>query len=167
MSTTLTPAISLGISGSRVNQATKERATVTLSETINFAFTNGTGNGQVDLLYSNTSTLAASTADTIDLAGVLADSAFGSTLTFATVKAIIIKSTAAANKVLTFGGNSGTWETWGSAGGTVKIMPGGMLALIAPNTGYAVTADSADIVKVTNASGGSSTYDIWIFGTSA
>ncbi len=49
---------------------------------------------------------------------------------------------------------------------TVKVKPGGAIALVAPDaTGYAVTAGTADQLKVANSAGGTSvTYDIIIIG---
>jgi hypothetical protein len=169
MATVLTPRIKTTITGTKVKTSDKEVAPVTLNAVLDYAFTNGTGNDQVDLMYSDSVTLTTAANTEIDLAGVIADASFGDVLTFATIKAIMIVSTLDANKVLTVGGAaSNAFESWVTAAGdSLKIMPGGALVLIAPNTGYAVTAGTGDLLKVTNASGGSSTFDIYVFGTSA
>jgi hypothetical protein len=168
VSTTLTPTLKFQITGARAKTDDKESAAVALSETIQYALTNGTGDDQVDLLFSDTRTVTTGADDDLDLAGVLTD-VFGAVLTFAKVKAIVIYSKLAANKVLSVGGDgSNGFTTWlGDASDKVKINGGGLLALIAPDTGFVVTGGTGDILRVTNASGGSSTYDIWIFGTSA
>lgn len=169
MTVAVNPTLRVTINGTKSNTTDKEAAMVTLAETIEKAFTSGTADDQVDLMYSDTVTLTTGANVELDLAGVLTDAAFGNLLTFVTVKAIIIHSSDDANKELTVGGAaSAAFESWvAAAGDAVKIAPGGVFLLIAPNTGYAVGAGSTDKLKITNASGGSSTFDIFIFGTSA
>jgi len=165
----LTPTIKLLITGTRTNAADLESAAVTLNTTIQIPFTNGVNDDQVDLLFSDTRVIGAGLNDDLDLAGVLLDQAFGGVLTFAKVKGLIIYSKLDLNKVLTIQGDGAAgFETWLKATGDgVKINAGGFFALVAPNTGFVVTPTTADILRIANASGGSSTYDIWIFGTSS
>ena len=167
---TITPTLTVSLTGSRQNAADLETANVTLLKIIATALTNGVGLNQVDLMWSDTRTLNASTSEDIDLAGALTDAAFGATLTFARVKAIIIYSKLAANKRLSVGGAaSNAFINWvGDASDVINVDPGGCFVLINPTaTGYAVTADTGDILKITNASGGASTYDIIILGASS
>jgi hypothetical protein len=54
---------------------------------------------------------------------------------------------------------------FGASTHTVAVPPGGILLLVDPNTGWTVTAGTADLLKITNASStGSATYDIELFG---
>ena len=138
-----------------------------LIKTIVTAFTNGTGNGQADKVFHERRTLAAEAYKTYAFASHMTPVRLNETISFATVKAIIIHSTLAANKELTLGGIVGAaFVEWvGDASDLVKIQPGGLFVLTAPNTGYATTG--ADELLITNAAGGSSTYDIIVIGTSA
>lgn len=169
MAQTLTPKIEIKLTGTRQNVGDLETANVTLAKTITHALTNGTSDKQADVIFSDTRTLTTGANETLNLAGSLVDSAFGSTLTFVNIKAIMIFSKLDANRVLTVGGaaSNGFATPFGASTDTIKINPGGSLVLIAPNTGYAVTAGTGDLLKIANASGGSTTYDIIIIGTSA
>lgn len=131
----------------------------------------GTGSGQADKLWiSGGRTLAGSANEDLDLAGTLTD-AFGATFTLARVKGIIIASAAAnTNDVVLGGAAANGFISWvGSATDKVKVKPGGVLALFAPDaTAYPVTAATADLLRVTNGAAGTSiTYDIAVIGSSA
>jgi hypothetical protein len=133
---------------------------------------NGTSAGQADRIFHDTRTIAASSNDDLDLAGVLVDS-FGATITFAKIKGIVVVAAAAnVNNVIIGGGASNPFNTWvtGTTPANV-IRPGtvwALLAGVADATGYAVTAATADILRLTNGGAGTSvTYDIYIIGTSA
>lgn len=139
-------------------------------------FSTGTLANQADLLFVDERTLAASTNDDLDLAGVLV-SAFGQTITFAEIVAIVVvnkprSSGAPANTSnLTVGG--GTNPVTGYLGGTTPtigpIKPGGVALLATGDaTGVAgVTGGTADILRIANGAGGSATYQIAILGRSA
>jgi len=131
----------------------------------------GTGSSQADKLWiSGARTLAASTAEDLDLAGTLLD-VFGGTINLARVKGIIIAASAAnTNNVIVGNAASNGFVSWvGAATHTVTVRPGGLLALFAPDaTAYAVTAGTADLLHVANSGAGSSvTYDVAIIGSSA
>lgn len=132
----------------------------------------GTGAGQADLVFSDTRTIAASGNDDIDLAGGLTD-ALGNTLTFARVKGLIVSAAEGnTNNVHVGGDATSTFLTWvGAEADYVVLRPGATLALFAgpaDATGYAVTASTGDLLRITNGSSGSSvTYDIVIVGASA
>jgi hypothetical protein len=130
---------------------------------------NGTGDNQADKIFSDTRTLAASANEDLDLAGVLSDP-LGAALTFAKVKAILVKaSTGNTNNVVVGGqATNGFLGPFGALAHTVAVPPGGALLLAAPKAGWAVTAGTVDLLKVANSAGGTSvTYDIVILGTSA
>lgn len=164
----LTGSIALAISMAHTcTQDDGSIASDPISKTISTAIANGTGDGQATQIFHERRTLTTGANYEYDLAGALVDE-LGQTLTFATIKAIIIHSTLAANKVLTVGAGTHPLAEWvgDAASDVVNIHAGGLFCLIAPNTGYTVTAGSADDLKVTNASGGSTIYDIIIIGTS-
>lgn len=139
--------------------------------------TDGTSAGKADRLYVATGTLAASASLNLDLAGSVAD-VFGSTITFARIKVIYVELTAdtTATHVYVGGHASAGLTNWITSAGTfgtdqpkVTVRNGGVLFLCAPDaTAYAVTATTADILKITNADGANvATYRLALVGASA
>lgn len=131
----------------------------------------GTAAGQADKVYQGRRTLAASTAEDLDLAGVLTD-AFGATITFARIKGLYIVAAAAnTNNVVVGAAGTNAWATLLNATGTLTLRPG---AFVGVGTGaadavcYAVTTATADLLHVSNGGAGTSvTYDVVIIGSSA
>ncbi|MEV6105703.1 hypothetical protein AB0M28_13445 [Streptomyces sp. NPDC051940] len=134
------------------------------------ALGSGVAANQADRLFTDRRTLAASASEDLDLAAVLLD-AFGATLTFARIKGLIVKADSAnINNVIVGGAAANGFVSWaGGATHTVTVRPGGVLALWAPDAvAYAVTAGTADLLKVANGGAGSGvTYDIILIGASA
>ncbi|HMF88743.1 MAG TPA: hypothetical protein VK575_11750 [Gemmatimonadaceae bacterium] len=171
MATTLTSSVQLMLRalfanpaiGVAISQATIDRSTV-------ISLADGFGANQCDRVYSETRTLAASASVTLDLAGVLLD-AFGSVITFARIKAIIIAALAANTNNVVMGAAAGTQflGPLGSATDTVHVRPGGILALVAPDvTAWPVGAGATDLLKFTNSAAGTGvTYDLILLGASA
>lgn len=133
-----------------------------------FTLTDGAGANQVNRIWTDERTLAASATEDLDLAATLTDP-FGATITFARVKALFVAASASnANNVVVGGAASNGFTTWVS--GTtpaVLVRPGGLLALMAPDaTGYAVTASTGDLLKVTNSGAGTGvTYQVIVIGS--
>jgi hypothetical protein len=131
--------------------------------------TNGTGTADVaSKIYHDIRTLAHSSNEEFDLAGVLED-AFGDVLTFTIVRGLFIinKELSSAAPVLEVGGATNAFSSiFGSATDKVKVAGAGMIAFWNPTVaGYAVTASTADIIKVANTHGADScTYQIVIIG---
>ncbi len=152
-------------------QYTSPLALTTPAAPLNYAaianLTSGTGVNQATKLYSATRTLAASTTEDLDLAGVLLD-AFGAALVFTAVKGLIVASSAAnVNNVVVGGAATNGFINWvADPTDKVNVRPGGVLALFAPDaTGYAVTAATGDLLRVGNGGAGTSvTYDIVVLG---
>ncbi|MGQ4358562.1 hypothetical protein [Streptomyces sp. SAS_272] len=131
---------------------------------------NGTAAGKADRVFSDRRTLAASGTEDLDLAGVLLD-AFGSAITFARVKGLIIAAAAGNSNNVVVGAASGSpWAALLNSTGTLTLRPGAFMAVgtgQADATGYAVTATTADLLKIANSGAGTSvTYDIHIIGAS-
>jgi hypothetical protein len=126
----------------------------------------GTAINQANQLFTDKRNVALSTTDTLDLAGTLVNN-LGQTVTLTKVKGLIIKSAAANGSTLTVGGNVNAFADWlGAATHTVKIRPGGVLCLMAPDaTAYAVTAGTGDLLDITNDDGAAAAdYDIVVIG---
>lgn len=132
-------------------------------------FASGVGANQADLLFCDTRTIAASSSEDLDLAGVLAD-AFGATITMAEVVAIIVFADAANTNNVVLGDATSPVPLFGGTNPTFAVKPGGFFAVGAPNASGLLTvgAGSTDDLKVANSSSGSSvTYTIAVLGRSA
>lgn len=133
----------------------------------NYIFTDGTGANQAKRVFTDTRTIAASANEDLDLAGGLND-AFGAALTFTKIKALIVKADAAnVNDVVVGGAASAQVASiFGNVADNINVKPGGLLMLVAPDVnGYAITATSADLLRIANSGSGSSvTYTIVIVG---
>lgn len=132
-----------------------------------FVLTNGTGANNANQIFTDTRTLTASATEDLDLSGSLVN-AFGTTIAFTKIKALIVTAAAAnTNDVLVGGATSNQAASFfGDATDVVKVKPGGMIALVAPDAnGYSITASTADLLKIANSAGGTSvTYTIVIIG---
>lgn len=130
----------------------------------------GVGLNQADRVFSETRTIAASGTFDLDLAGVLLD-IFGSVITFARIKGIIVLPLVANTNNVVLGNHATAAFVgpFGAATHTLAVKPGGILALIMPDaTGWAVTPTTADMLKFTNGGAGTGvTYDLIVIGASA
>lgn len=167
----LTSDLGITVSGTQTQAGDLSTPSDVLSWRRGVHLASGTGAGAADLRFTDTRTVAASSSEDLDLAGVLAD-AFGSTLTFVKVKGLFISAAAAnTNDVVVGNASSNAWAALLGATGTITLRPGatlGVMAGAADATGYTVTADTGDLLKVANSAGSTSvTYDIVVIGTSA
>lgn len=143
--------------------STKDRVELAVSQ----AFAHGTGNYQADLIFHDKRTLGDGASENLDLAGSLTD-VFGTTLTFAKIKAIIIQNLSTVQTLTVGGAAANAFINWvGDATDKINLPPGGAFCLMAPLAGFAVTADTGDILKIANSAGDPVDYNIWIIGTSA
>ena len=137
---------------------------------VGVSFSNGTGANQANQMFADQRTLSASATEDLDLAGVLVNN-IGTTVTFARVKAIIVKASSSnTNNVLVGGASATQFINWvGDPTDKISVRPGGAFILIAPDaTGYAVTAATGDLLKIANSAGTTSvTYDIIIIGATS
>lgn len=166
-------SVSLKISASELKSGVSVGAAQwsgVLQHVLNFG--NGTTANNIDLVYVAERTVSTGANDDIDLTGVLS-SAVGTAFNAAEIVliAIINKPESGVNTTaLTVGNGTNAFEGFVSAAGTLgPIRPGGILLLVNPDaTGLGtVAAGTDDILRVTNASGASNTYQIAIFGRSA
>jgi len=137
------------------------------------SFTDGTGQGQADILWADIRTVSSASNDDLDFAGVLS-SAFGATIAAAELVALVIinapASGAANTTTLTLGqGSTNPVLLFGGTSPTKTIKPGGVLLLADTDaTGLAtVSAGSADTLRIANGSGASATYQIAVLARSA
>lgn len=164
----LTSTLNFSISGSQTNALDLGTASHPFSLASNFSLASGTGANQADRAFSDTRTLGASATEDLDLAGVLTD-AFGAVITFAKIKAIVIKAAAANTNNVNLSrpaGATGVPLFLAISDGLI-IPPGYTFAWFGPGTGITVTPTSGDLFTLTNSAGGTGvTYDVVIIGTS-
>ncbi len=167
MPTTLVATAKAAISAQYANVLEFGGVEQTLKYSTAAAFSDGAGANQAQKLFTDQRTLAASANETLDLSGVLQD-VFGATLTFTKIKAILVKAAEGnTNNVVVGGAASNGWVgPFGATTDTVSVKPGGTVMFVAPDAnGYAVTAGTADQLKVANSGAGTGvTYDIVIVG---
>lgn len=144
---------------------TTGRATTAINNVWNFA--DGTGANQASAVFTDTRTLSASATENLDLAGVLTD-AFGSTITAAKVKAIMVTAASGNTNAVqvTRPASNGVPLFMGASDG-VALTPGAGFCAVWPDAnGIAVTAATGDIITVTNSAGSTSvTYTVAILYT--
>ena len=116
-------------------------------------------------MFKDTRTLAASGTENLDLAGVLVD-AFGATATSAEIIAIYVKAAAGNTNNVVIGNVTNGFVGPLGATGTYTVSPGDFF-LATSRAGWAVTAATADLLKITNSAAGTPvTYDVVIIGRS-
>jgi hypothetical protein len=132
-------------------------------------FASGTGANQADIVWADERTIAASSSEDLDLAGVLAD-AFGATVAAAEVVAILVIADAANTNNVVIGDATSPIPLFGGTNPTHAVKPGGVFFAAAPNAAGLLTvgAGSTDDLKVANSSSGTGvTYKIAILARSA
>jgi hypothetical protein len=131
--------------------------------------TNGTAVNQADKLWVDANrTLAASAADSIDIAGVLT-SAFGVSLTLVKLKGLFITTSAGNPDNLSVSRVASGVPLFVAATDALVIPPGGMFAWATKAaTAVAITPGTGDLITVTAAAtAGTYTYTIAVVGTGA
>jgi len=168
MSISLVSKIKLSLNLRQQNPLDLVTADAPLLKDYAVSLLSGTGAGRADKIFSDTRTI--SSGEDLDLAGVLLD-IYGTAITFARVKALIIhaKSDNVGNVLV--GGVANGWATLISpaATGIVTLRPDTTFAVFAgvdDATGYAVTAATGDLLHVAPSTG-TVTYDVIAVGASA
>jgi hypothetical protein len=132
------------------------------------ALSAGIGAGNIDTLWRDTRTLAASATESLDLRGALVDQ-LGYTALFGRVKALLVMADPSnVNDVTLARGASNGAPLFIANGDGILVRPGGFLLLScseSDSTGYAITGGTADLITLGNSSSGSTvTYTIVVMG---
>lgn len=131
------------------------------------AFANGTGADQANMVWSDERTLADDGTENIDLAGGLTD-AFGTSITFTGIKAILIHNQSGdAGLEITPAVSNGFLGPFADASDQITVPAGGQLLITNPSAaGWAVTAGTGDLLTLTHDGTGTSSlsYKIVIVG---
>ena len=166
MSETLTASVKLTVNASLVGTSDLGQRSYDLPYSKTISFSHGTGANQANQIWTDTRTLSASTAEDLDLYGVLT-SPLGTTLNFTKIKASIVTTAAGNTNNVVIGGDSAALLGFvGDASDTIIVRPGGFIAIgCSDATAYGVTATTGDILQVANSSSGTSvTYTIIVIG---
>lgn len=166
----LNSTIKVDVTATETSSLDLAQRTATHSLSLAKSLTSGTGAGQADMAFSDTRTLAASANEDLDLAGVLS-AAFGGTLTFVRIKAIIVTADPGNTNNVIIGGAAATQFVgpFGAATHTIALQPGNGFAITATGaTGWTVGAGASDFLRIANSGGTTGvTYSILIIGASA
>lgn len=140
------------------------RAPATLAGLLQF--TPGTdATSKANIQFADTRTLAASATENLDLSGVLVDG-LGAVITAAEIVAIAITADSANTNDVILGGAASNAFVGPFSGTTpaIAIAPGDF-AVLTCKRGWAVTAGTGDLLKVTNSAAGTPvSYSIVIIG---
>lgn len=169
MAPTLTASINISVNGKQLNPLDLGVETVPFSKALAVALASGVGANQADKVFTDERTLAASATEDLDLAASLVD-AFGATITFVKLKAvIIIAAPGNTNDVVVTRPASNGVPLFLAAGDGLNVKPGGAFVWIAPGlVGATVTPATGDLITITNGGAGTPvTYDVILIGTSA
>ena len=169
---TLTSTVRLAVTASQVSTGDLGTAVAPVTLKASTDLADGVAVGQANRVFADTRTLAASATEDLDLAGVLLDT-FGAAITFARIKALVIRAAPSnTNNVIVGGASATQFASWvGAATHTVTLRPGATLALFAGEedaTGYVSAAGVSDLLKIANSGAGSAvSYDVVLVGCSA
>lgn len=164
----LTATVNITAIGTQTLAADLGTASFPFSGGVAYTLTDGTTAGKADRIFTDTRTLAASATESLDLAGSLTD-VFGSSLTFATIKAVFVSAaTGNTNDVQVTRPASNGVLLFMAAGDGIALKPGYGFGWAGSGTGVTITAGTGDLLTFTNSAAGSSvTYSVTIIGTSA
>lgn len=169
---TLTSKVRVAVDANQTAPQDLGSAAAAAAKNWTVSFADGVAAGQANRVWADTRTIAASGTDDIDLSGALLD-AFGAADVFVKVKTIVVTAAAGnTNNVVVGGAASAQFGSiFGDVTDKVVVRPGGVFALSVGSgdlNGYAVTATTADILRVANSGAGTSvTYDILVIGTAS
>ena len=124
-------------------------------------YPDGSAAGSVDLVYSDTFSIAGASTQTYDLAGSLTSILDGSAVTFTKIYGFaVVQDTGAFT--ITVGAGSNPLLNWVKATGDgVLIGNLGYLVICDPTNGYAVTAGTGDILTLTSTGSVTGRVIIW------
>lgn len=129
-------------------------------------FTAGTdATNKLDVLFSDTRTLAGSANEDLDLAGALTD-AFGASITAAELVLLFVKARSGANTINVSRPASNGVPIFLAAGDGVPVLQGEFFLFVSQK-GVAITAGTGDKVNIANSGAGNVSYDIVVLGRTA
>lgn len=164
----LSTRIQLSVAAKQASSAGLSAVEAALAKVFEFLLADGTGAGQADKAYSlSEQTIADGGTLSIDLKGSLTD-ALGAAFTPAKLKALIIFAASDNTTSLTVGGDANHVPILSAGTTSFVLKPGGVFAFVDPSlAGVAVTAATADLIKIVNGAGAAAKVSVVVIGTSA
>lgn len=169
MGTSFTSDVRLKLSQTYTSDVDIADPSVAIAQQYLLTKVNGSSTDQSNLFWYDTRTVNAGANDDIDLAGVLTD-VYGNTVTFATVKGIVIVNANTTDGDDLTIGNAGTnpCKLWfGATTHTMTVLAGETFYKESRYTGWTVTGGSADTLRIGGDAANNVTYTIYIWGVSA
>lgn len=120
---------------------------------------------QADIAWHDERSLASGASETLDLYGTLTD-AFGATVNMLGVRALFVQNTGTTTITIAGDPSAPASLFFQVATSGITLPASATMMINVPITGMAVTSGTADLLKITNSSGGTGTYKIMILGTS-
>lgn len=158
------------VDGGQLNAMDLATAQLPFNYEARYDLSDGTGANQGKTIWSDERTLAASASENMDFSGGLTD-AFGNSIVFTKLKALIIKADSGNTNDLKVGGAAANPIVGGPFGvdgsQVVAIKPGDSMTLFSASAAgcLAIAAGTADILKVLNGGSGTGvTYEIVAVG---
>jgi hypothetical protein len=159
---TLTALVRLLVSGTYTKDLDLADPKDTLNKTIEQAFTTGTGAEQANIMFHDIRSLGDGATEDLDLFGGLTN-AFGVTLNFAKLKAMVIKNLS-TTQTLSIGGAAATQlSNWVANVSDIVVLPPESFLCLCNPAGYAVTS-ILDLLKIANSAGAAGSYEIILIG---
>jgi len=163
----LTSSVNLRLNSTLTGTVGLATASVPLDQPYSKTFANGVGASQADKVYTTQLSITTGATTDLDLQGSLLD-ALGAAFTPAKLKCVYIESATANTTNLTLFGDAASVPILNTAATTTTLLPGGLFFMCNPPlAGIAVTAATADIIQITNASGATATVNVVLIGTSS
>lgn len=163
----LTASIKLTVEGTEAVSVDLGGKSATFTKKVTQNFTDGSGAGQVSKYVADSRTLAGTSSEELDLSGGFTD-AFGNSILFTRVVCIAIIASADNDGNLVVGAAAANAfaAPFADASDAVIVRPGGVMLLQCQDaTGYAVVADTGDLLQVENLGSETAAYDVVILGS--
>ena len=140
-----------------------------LNDNNSTSLADGTGADQANKQWHDSRSLSSGASEDLDMSGTLED-AFGGSVIFSAIKAISIRNTSTDSTLIVGGATAAITSLFADTTDKLIVRPGGRVYFEAPDVdGYAVTAGSADDLKMEHGAEGSSdlVYEIIVIGVSS
>jgi hypothetical protein len=157
-----TASIVANLTGQNSSGTGNTTALNAIASNINKPFTTGTGANQVADILVQSGTVTSGSPVQVDLSGGLAPPVGSAPTPSRIVFIRLVNKSTTTGEVLDLGAGTNPVTTYMSGTTpTLKVGPGGHADLVSPIDGYAITAGTADALRIA-ASSGTISYDIFI-----
>jgi len=146
MAETVTGSVVMRMLGTSIGSAGGAALSAILTQEVEEVFATGTGDDQVDVLWTRSGTLGASGSDSFDLEDGTEDQPLGTAAEFDELLLLLVRNTGAGDLEL-----AGNLLGFSSEG--LPVEPGGFALIYMGTAGRAVTASTADTLGLSSTAG--------------